>query len=546
VFSALFAAGCVAPNPEAAPANADDAFAAANAWVTVFDPDRAAPGVNLDLYQRRLPILFDNNGRVLHSWPEARVKSRVRLLPNGGLLGLGLGPSVFEYSWEGELTWSYKFEDELPHHDVIRLSNGNTLAITQRDGTNSDDLVEIDRDGAEVWRWRSQEFLTDLIASVDRQADGNLTHLNSVQELPPNRWFEGGDRRFTPGNLLVSARNLDHIFVIDRATGAVVWDFGDRLDMQHEALMVPRAQPGAGAILVLSNGTRERYNGRQSAVLAIEPPSRKVLWEYTDEAFYTNTGGVQQPLANGNVLITSTRGGRSFEITSHGDIVWEWVPPFDPTRVQRYPVSWAPQLRSLTRTDPQPVRPETGYRFVERRTYRFAHRRDIQQRSVAGELRRALRPARLCGQLLLPMAPQLELGFGLGPATDPQPGTASTTRFRATVQQGEAMPVVVLDELLDDPTVWRSVALDLNPFALQTVILCVDAADAEPNSQLHPDRRRHKGIWAVPSVTSRRAIGGLVPLVDPGEDPVPQETDDLSPEEREALRRHLRTMGYVD
>ena len=39
------------------------------------------------------------------------------------------------------------------------------------------------------------------------------THINSVFELTDNRWFDAGDGRFRPGNVLVSARNLNAIFI---------------------------------------------------------------------------------------------------------------------------------------------------------------------------------------------------------------------------------------------------------------------------------------------------------------------------------------------
>ncbi|REK11507.1 MAG: hypothetical protein DWQ36_01815 [Acidobacteria bacterium] len=413
VLAPLVASACAAPDVPPATLDAGGDGPEPRAWVTIFDPRRSAPGYNLDLFRQRTPTLFDANGRVVHSWPQARVKSRVRLLPDGNLLGLGLGPAVFEYSWQGDLVWSHRFEAELPHHDVIRLRNGNTLVISQRDGSATDDLVEIERQGREIWRWRSDLHLGDLIEQAGRRGGQNLTHFNSVQELPSNRWHDGGDTRFRPGNLLVSARNLDHLLVIDRATGDVVWTFGERLDMQHEALMVPPGEPRAGAIFVLSNGTRGRYHDTRSALLEIDPSRRAVVREWTDASFFTNTGGTQQPLAGGNTLITSTRGGRTFELTPDGEIVWEWIPPFDPVRTLRYPVDHAPQLAALGRPHLEAVTPEDGYRFVERRAFRFAHRRDIVQRVVAGERRRVLRHTALCGQLLLPMQAELQLGFGV-------------------------------------------------------------------------------------------------------------------------------------
>ena len=43
------------------------------------------------------------------------------------------------------------------------------------------------------------------------------------------------------------------------------------------------------------------------------------------ERFYSEAWGEQQPLPNGNVLITESYAGRVFEINRAGDIVWSWV-----------------------------------------------------------------------------------------------------------------------------------------------------------------------------------------------------------------------------
>src|SRR6187549_3699373 len=126
-------------------------------WVTAHDPARAAPGYTLTLHDLRIPVLLDMNGRVVHAWPEAPLKSRVRLLPDGGILGLGLGRSVVEYDWTGKKTWEFRTDGAFPHHDVIRLANGNTLVLVFRTGKKrgeaGDTLLEVDRAGAVVWSW---------------------------------------------------------------------------------------------------------------------------------------------------------------------------------------------------------------------------------------------------------------------------------------------------------------------------------------------------------------------------------------------------------
>ena len=301
-------------------------------WVAFYDPRRASSGYNLALFRRRLPVLFDMNGRVVHSWPGVRAKSRVRLLPDGSLLSLDLDKTVSRWSWSGELLAHWPLPGRIPHHDIFWTRAGNLMVVARAEGEATDDLLEIDGSGATVWEWSSRESLAPYFdrwfggdgsrsnfANPDQERD--LTHVNSVQELPENRHFDTGDDRFRPGNLLISARNLNSIFVIDRESGEVTWDYSSRLDYQHEALMIEPGQPGAGNILLFNNGYHDRYRYRSSEIVEIDPATSERTWEYSSPTFYSSTAGVEQPLPNGNVLVSSSQGGRVFELTRGGDLV---------------------------------------------------------------------------------------------------------------------------------------------------------------------------------------------------------------------------------
>ena len=96
------------------------------AWVDVYYPDRAEPGYNMILYRRRHPTLIDMNGRIVHSWPEARAAGRARLLEDGSVLVLGQDGALRVYGWDGGVEWEYRLPGEdFPHHDLIQLANGS-------------------------------------------------------------------------------------------------------------------------------------------------------------------------------------------------------------------------------------------------------------------------------------------------------------------------------------------------------------------------------------------------------------------------------------
>jgi hypothetical protein len=504
-------------------------------WVKIYDPRRAWNGYTLALYQRRIPMLFDMNGRVVHSWPELRFKTRVRLLPNGSILGLPLGRAVVEYNWEGELVWEARIDKAIPHHDVIRLANGNTMVLILREGERTDDILEINRAGQTIWEWRSGKHLKGY---YDPDTTSNeITHLNSVQELPPNKWFDQGDSRFRPGNLLISARNLNAIFVIDRMTKKVVWNYDHALDRQHEALMVAPGFQHAGNILLFDNGFASTYVYRQSRILEVDPSDGSLVWSYDAEGFYSPTGGIEQPLPNGNILISSTRGGRAFEVDRAGKTVWQWAPPFGLNRPSRVAYDHCPQLAALRKPSQRPIRPAAGYRHVDPRTHVFARSGAIARVRVDGSERHSLKEQNSCRRVLIPGKADVLLGYGINRRGARRAGRPrDRARFQLTLFTDEApTEVVLLDEVLDITKAnWadRTVALDEYAFRWANLCVSIEGVSGDPRSD--PVKF---AFWTNPVIVSRKQRASP----EPADRPV-----SLTPEEAEVQRQHLKALGYID
>jgi outer membrane protein assembly factor BamB len=65
-------------------------------------------------------------------------------------------------------------------------------------------------------------------------------------------------------------------------------------------------------------------------VLEVDPKSGAVVWSYRgddERPFHSPLRSSAEALPNGNVLITESDGGRLFEVTRAGEIVWNWVNP---------------------------------------------------------------------------------------------------------------------------------------------------------------------------------------------------------------------------
>jgi outer membrane protein assembly factor BamB len=203
--------------------------------------------------------------------------------------------------------------------------------------------------------------------------------MNSAAYVGPNRWFDAGDKRFAPENVIISSRSSSIVAIVAR-DGKIVWQMGPDYSAtpelralrqvigQHDPHLIPKGLPGAGNVLVFDNGGASGY-GRPNAtalkgqdiyarptsrVLEVDPVTLKLVWSYTAPTFFaTNISGAQR-LVNGDTLITEGPDGRVFEVNKDGAIVWEYVYPVFSAgrgrttnsvyRAYRVPYEWIPQI----------------------------------------------------------------------------------------------------------------------------------------------------------------------------------------------------------
>jgi len=407
-------------------------------------------------------VLIDMEGNIVNEWtfPGNGYLSAAKALPGGFVAGSSVDPNammpgggkVTQLDWDGKIVKQWETN---MHHDHEREGSPCgyyapglepktdaakilVLESTRPDPNQTkhisrkfikDDMIrELAWDGTELFRWECWKHFDQL--GLDEWARAGLdmgrnyegpdfmadmlpedwSHGNDVAWCGPNKWYDQGDLRFHPDNIIADFRSLNIMIIIARhdhpegkwVSGDIIWKLGPdystasddykvgQIIGQHQAHMIPRGLPGEGNMLIFDNGGAAGYgaliqglrdaNGNAlgawpnkfrlfSRVLEIDPVAKQVVWEYRqprlskdldgdgkilgdEKLFFSNLMSGMQRLPNGNTLITESDVGRVFEVTSSGEVVWEYVPTWYDAeafmgvaiyRAYRVPAWWLPE-----------------------------------------------------------------------------------------------------------------------------------------------------------------------------------------------------------
>jgi hypothetical protein len=151
------------------------------------------------------------------------------------------------------------------------------------------------------------------------------THLNNVDYITAE-WADRHPNFAEEGDLMVSLRNISTLAILDRNTHQVKWALNGPFIRQHDPDLLPN-----GNILLFDNWGGPAQLGGTRAI-ELDPQTQQIVWEYagtSERPLYSEFRGSQQPLPNGNVLITESTGGRILEVSRDKEIVWEYVNKLD-------------------------------------------------------------------------------------------------------------------------------------------------------------------------------------------------------------------------
>ena len=297
-----------------------------------------------------------------------------------GAVVMSNGDLVFNYEHLGlvrldrhsRVVWRLPYQT---HHSVTLDDDGTLWVCGQRERSEPDPdlplrqpiydeytILRVSPDGQILDEW----VLSDLLRENGReglfymgpglasqQVRDDLLHLNDVEPFP-STMTEGFFRR---GDVMVSLRNVNTVLVFNRDTRKITYMAEGMFIRQHDPDFID-----GNRFSVYDNNTRSHLHpfaalgGRRPEV---DQASRIVIVTAPDQVqdeylvgspslpFFSAIMGKHQWLANGNLLVTESTGGRAFEVTPEGGIVWEYYNFVDDgtlglvEEVQRLPVEYA-------------------------------------------------------------------------------------------------------------------------------------------------------------------------------------------------------------
>ncbi len=128
------------------------------------------------------------------------------------------------------------------------------------------------------------------------------------------------------GLVLLSLRTTSGIIAVNKTTKEIVWKIKyPLLAQQHDPSMTED-----GNVLCFDNGNIRPASIHHSRIVEYNPVTEKIDWLYVDEmppAFFSPYMGSVEKLWNGSYSICESAFGRIFEVTSEGDLMWEYVIP---------------------------------------------------------------------------------------------------------------------------------------------------------------------------------------------------------------------------
>ncbi len=305
---------------------AKDALEGYRVIVGIFDFEEGLHGV----------VLLDPQGEVVHTWqlsqqdvkwshePDTNVIPHgFEIAPDGSIvIAYDSGTSLTKYDYCGNLVWQI---EGLYHHSIALEGNDaiwswNDLSLTKINYNNGEILKTIDLNkvmevNSDIDIFGIRQIDTAESSTWVNDGDG-YWHPNDIDPLPKE--LAPYYPQFKTGDLLVSLRNPDLVFVMDQETYKVKWWRQGLTRRQHDPDWNKK-----GTITIFDNNMHRGF----SRIREIDPKTyeHSTMLDGSLYNFYTWCRGTHQVLPNGGIQITSSEQGRVFETDRDGKITFEFI-----------------------------------------------------------------------------------------------------------------------------------------------------------------------------------------------------------------------------
>jgi hypothetical protein len=357
-------------------------------------------------YHSTTTYLINETGAVNHTWNSTYYPKYDSYMGENGSIYLAISSGnggVQKIAYNGTILWEYHYTQDSSYatHDITLLPNGDFIIIMQEikshlqavmAGRNPDTagnqfypnmLIQVHQTGPTsgdiVWEWHVWDHLIQDFDSFQGNY-GDVSQHPELADINFDQYWCQGWPYFTSvdynpkfDQILISAHNFDEVWILDHSTtteeaasheggryghggdllyrwgNPQTYDRGDASDkklyFQHQSCWIKPGLPGAGNILVFSNGVT-RPGGTISSVDEFTPDVNNdtgeyslppggtygpanLAWQYMLPAdLYCYYFGGAQRMVNGNTLICAGWKGVFLEVTPDYQVVWTFNNPY--------------------------------------------------------------------------------------------------------------------------------------------------------------------------------------------------------------------------
>lgn len=217
------------------------------------------------------------------------------------------------------------------HHEIYKDSKGHLVALTKEIGTFDmrsyggtatdsvvgDGILVLDAKGNEIWRWNIFDHMDTIADEVIYKTKKDWSHANAVNED-------------LDGNYLVSFRNFNQVWKIDRRDGHIIWRLGEQGDFsldpqgyfkgQHAAHINPR-----GELMLFDNNAEGKKSSRALAFKINDDhkSARVTLSVNLPDSLYSFKQGSVYFIDNKRLLFCSSMSNKIAITDLDGKILWQ-------------------------------------------------------------------------------------------------------------------------------------------------------------------------------------------------------------------------------